>query len=181
MLVNANVRKSANPADDRKRRTADAVLLNGYVDKIVCAALSLDGVGLKSYGDCSITLRNVAVERRSTVLEEHSFTFVEKRCDFSGAIPTGYRAVWQDRHKLGVAKLAPKIAKGMDASSFPALVLHNGSDRHSDDFLEVQIYGPFDGNAIESVRVRRQKGAARAIARVLEDLLTKSGKSWIND
>jgi hypothetical protein len=181
-LVNANVRKSASFDDDRRRRVADAMLLDGYADKIVFAALSLDGIGLKSYGAYSVTLREVAIERRSTVLEENSFSFVEKRCSVTGPIPKGYRAIWQERHKLGVAKLAERIKKNKDPNKFPALVLHNGSDRHLDDFLEVQIYGPFDGNAIESVRgpSNPKKRDEKAMVRVVKEFLASAGKVWID-
>jgi len=181
-LVQADVRKSAPPEDDRRRRTAESILFDGYAGKIVYAAVSLDGMGLKSYGNCAIVLRDVAVEKRATVLEENSFVFVEKRCTVRGEVPAGYKAVWQERDKLGVAKLASRIGKTTPASEFPALVLHNGTDREDDDYLEVQIYGVFDGNAIQSVKATIPKrGELRAVARVVKAYLEKAGKSWTED
>jgi hypothetical protein len=43
-LVNANFRKPARPDDERRRRVADAILLDGYSERIVFAALSIDGI-----------------------------------------------------------------------------------------------------------------------------------------
>jgi hypothetical protein len=180
-LVNANFRKPAKAEDERQRRVADAILLDGYGEKIVFAALSIDGVGLRSYGSYSITLRDVAVAKRATVLEENSFSFVEKRCTVKGEVPRGYRAVWQERDKLGVAKLADRITAGTDTSQFPRLALSNGKDRGTDDFMEVHIYGPFDGQAIETVRgpAHPKKAEERATARVVKEYLVRAGKNWV--
>jgi hypothetical protein len=181
-LVHAQFRKPALDADDRNRRVAEAILLDGYFDQIVYAALSLDGVGLKSYGLYSITLRDVAVAQRATVLEENSFSFVKKRCAVGDAVPKGYRAVWSERDKLGVAKLAGKLTPTSKPSDFPTLVLTNGRDRDSDDFLEVHIYGPFDGQAIDYVRgpARPKRSDERAIVKVLKEKMAAAGKKWVD-
>jgi hypothetical protein len=181
-LVNAKFRKPAKADDDSRRRVADVILLDGYAEQIVFAALSVDGGGLNSYGSYTIVLRDIAVAKRATVLEENSYLFVEKRCNVKGEVPRGYRAVWEEGDKLAVAKLADKITAGTSVSQFAGLVLRNGKDRSTDDFLEVQIYGPFDGQAIQEVRGPSHPRTVeeRATARIVKEYLTKAGKNWVN-
>jgi hypothetical protein len=63
--VRGEIRRAAELENDRQRRVVDALLFGGYADEIRFAALSLDGVGLKSYGKEGLSyglgLRDVAI------------------------------------------------------------------------------------------------------------------------
>lgn len=75
--VDAEVRLSAEPSDDRGRHVVEAWLFPGYGKEIRYAALALDGRGLSSYGngDVVVKLKNDAVAIRASVLEENSYQF----------------------------------------------------------------------------------------------------------
>ena len=182
MAVNARMRKPAKLEDDTRRRVTDAIVFDGYSDRIIFAALSLDGAGLDSYGIYSMTLRDIAIRKRATVLEENSFSFVEKHCTITGGMPLGFRAVWDQRDKLGAVKLGSRLKPEMSVTDFPKLVLSTGSGKRSDDFMEVHIYRAFDGNAIQSVRgpKRPQKADERAVVRILKEVLASTDREWVD-
>src|SRR5262249_43481175 len=65
LRTRAQVRRLAQDEYDRRRRVVDAALFGAYSEHIVFAALSLDGMGLRSYGAYSVVLRDIAVSKRS--------------------------------------------------------------------------------------------------------------------
>ena len=169
---------------DRHRRTVDAMLFGAYGDQIIYAALSLDGNGLKSYGAYSVILRDVAVSKRASVLEENSCSFVKNhKMEPGHPIPEGYRAPWGRRAELAVAKLADLISPTTSDSDFSSLLLSNGSTRDDDNFMEVHIYGGFDQNAIEAVSGNSapKRADEKGIATVVKEVLNNTGKKWIEE
>jgi len=180
--VRAQTRKVASEANDLHRTGVEAVLFGSYGEQLRYAALSLDGIGLKSYGDYTIRLRDIAVSDRASLLEENSYRFVERHDLRPGkGIPRGYRAVWADRHRLAVAKLAARISDYTPESTYAGLLLMNASKRDDDDFIEIHIYGPIDSNAIESVmgKSKLKKRTEHALAAASAEYLSKMGKTWI--
>ena len=114
----------------------------------------MDGTGLISYGDCCFSLKNITVKNRATLLEENSYTFVRRHNIIdSNHIPPGFRSTWAERYKLAVAKLAKYLDKNITYSSFQDLVLRSDGNRENDDFIEIHIYGNFDNQAIDSIKI----------------------------
>lgn len=164
MLVNAKVRFPDNPKWDRWRNMTDRlVFLSPTVfEQIRFAALTLDGKGIDHYGECSFVFKSAMIEHRATVFEENSVVFCKDRkidpwSEEDNLIPKGYRTVWQDRHKLAVAKLASQITANTQNKDFADVLLHNGEDSLKDRFIEVHIFGSITQKTIESVRVKSAK------------------------
>lgn len=187
-----------------KRQIVEAYLFPGYEKKIIYAALSLDGRGLTNYGrkhtndhPYFIELSDYAVKIRSTVMEENSYIFAKKHMNVKELnfkpVPLGFRTVWRDRHRLAVAKLADRFTSNTTPADFPHLLLINGSNRETDDFIEILMYGTFSGEAIRKVSGPRRREAqtkvdggdetmaeaTRAQAAVLEEILRIRGKIWV--
>ena len=142
----------AEMKDDKQRRGTEGVLFGAYAPEIRYAALALDQRGLISYGNCSMTLADMTMRYKATLLEENSYFFVQKHRIVAGdALPQGYRATWENRHLLAVAKLADKITQ--KAQNWANVLLHSNGDRQHDEFIEVHIYGAFDKQAIEAVAI----------------------------
>jgi len=82
LAVRGEVRRAAEAENDRQRRTVDALLFGGYAEHIRFAALSLNGVGLKSYGKDGLAyglgLRDVAIAKRASLLDENEFDFAKR-------------------------------------------------------------------------------------------------------
>lgn len=57
-LIEGGVRMPVGDEWDFRRQSADLALFPGYFKHIRFAALSLDGIGLSTFGSCSIMLRN---------------------------------------------------------------------------------------------------------------------------
>jgi hypothetical protein len=133
---------------DKLRRVADAALFPLYEDKIHFAALSLDGIGVRSYGACSLVLRERMIASRTSVFEDNSAVFLGKRPQ---RLRPGFRALWADRMKLGVAKLAAQVELGSAAAQFPALLLFQGGTPEEDRFVEAHIWGSLSIRTCERV------------------------------
>jgi hypothetical protein len=180
--VRGQLRKPAKGEDDRRRMLVEGMIFGTYGEDIRYAALSLDGRGVKSYGDYSVRLREVTVSGRSTLLEDNSYVFVEKHPMQSGeGIPPGYRSTWRDREKLALAKLAQRILPTTTEADYPRLLLFSEGDYKTDDFIEVHIYGSFDAQAIESVTGNSPTGddLKTAMVEVVKEHLKNAGKTWI--
>ncbi|MFI5353244.1 MAG: hypothetical protein ACHQZS_09805 [Candidatus Binatales bacterium] len=179
--VAAETRRAADYEDDRQRRIVEAALFGEYAHQIRYAALSIDGRGLVSYGVYSVGLRDLAIEDRASLLEENSFTFVEKHDAALRPKPPGYTANWRERGKLAVAKLTGRITSGTRPGDFGRLLLRSDGDRKKDEFIEVHIYGPLYNAAIETIAgpgassFRKSDKLSRALVAKVAELLRRKG------
>lgn len=160
---------------DRGRAAADSTINPIYFEEIQFAALSLDGLGSKWYGAYHITIKDLMIEQRASVFEENPFLFCERKGVAAGAAaPPGYRATWEDRGLLAKAKLFHRLRKDMEASEFPGVLLQQGADLRSNDFIEVQVYGALHPAVIERVRgpapQKSDKALWRQVLRRLNEL-----------
>jgi len=103
LAVRAQSRRPAKVRNDQARSAVDGRLWGVAASEIRYAALSLDGKGLKSYGDCFVTLDEAFIAHRSSVLADNSFVFL-KDLTFGEELPTGFRSNWEERHKVAVAE-----------------------------------------------------------------------------
>lgn len=180
--VDAEVRMAASMKDDRQRCGTEGTLFGSNAGNICYASLSLDGDGLTSYGPCSATISSATCDASATLLDENSYTFIHKHIILPGNdIPQGYRALWRDRHKLAVAKLACKITPGTQDDAFKRLVLKSDGNRQNDEFLEIHLHGAFDNQSIDAVSAPRPENAPQKekndLARI-RDRVMNSGKQW---
>ena len=153
-LVGAGARRLEGTTMDLKRHIADSIMFLYYGEHIRFAALSLDGVGVTAYGDCSVVLKDVAISERATVFEENSVLFCERhRLGVATLMPPGYRATWEDRGILATAKLQPRLVPATVASDFPAILL----GQTDQDFVEVHIFGSLNRASIERIVARKPK------------------------
>lgn len=136
---------------DRGRHAAESTVSPGYFEDIQYACLTLDGLGVKWFGEYSITFIEKLIADRSTVFEENVFVFCDKLGVVAGKLPPpGYRAVWNERQNLAVAKLHSKL-NGANQTRFAEILLDQGTSPDDADFIEVHVYGPLHRKAIASV------------------------------
>lgn len=151
--VEDGLRPIASLFNDRKRTAIDACLYGTYGREIVYAALSLNDHGLESYGDCTVILNENAISLRASVLEENAFDFV-KTHDINLAtlvIPLGYRATWDGKLKLTVAKIYKKLNLKSQIKDFAKFVLLNSKRRENDEFVEVHIYKELSPRSVSTI------------------------------
>jgi len=126
-LIDANARVPDDDKWDALRRVTDEALFPGQKEKIRFAALTLDAVGVLNYGACQMTLRTPMIAHRASVLEENSVVFMEKRqvkLTDAPAAAMGFRAPWDDRAKVCVAKLADEITPAMTPDLHAGILVH---------------------------------------------------------
>ncbi len=174
-LTRSGTRKPAREMDDRHRLEVGALIFGSYSNEIRYGVLSLTTAGLPTYGDVFCRLRNVAVANRTSFLETNSFEFVRSHnIGVDDEIPAGYRAQWQDRHKLALAKLGDRLTGGQSKTEFQDLLVESdGKDRNNDSFIEAHIFGGFDKNAIESLEINTEKTHSRT-DQLLLDVVTST-------
>lgn len=143
------------PKEDRWtsiRKAADAAFFTDYEEEIRFAALSLNPDGLGNYGDCSFILKDNMISHRASLFEENTAVFIEReRIVGADKLPKGYKAVWADRVKLCVAKLAEKIDITTKSEEYSNLLVHQGPTSAEDEFVEVHIFGPMTIRTVEEV------------------------------
>lgn len=150
---------------DMLREVADSALFPGYKKEIRFAALSLDGIGLSNYGECSIVLRDEMIAHRASVFEENSILFMknhEIKVAEADKLPEGYRAPWEERARLCVAKLSRRIDAGTTSDQYSGILLRSGASGAEDEFIEVHIWGPMTALTMEQIIVTAPKTRQRA-------------------
>jgi hypothetical protein len=154
-LIAAGIRFPSGNRWDTLRPLADDALFPYYKEKIRFAALTLDGRGLPGFGDYFLVLRTDMIEHRASVFEENSVLFFSKnfRRDLDGEprLPRGYRATWEERGKLCVAKLAERIDDATPPGAYSGILLRPGSASEDDDFVEVHVWGQMTIRTVEHV------------------------------
>jgi hypothetical protein len=177
-LVGMGARRPEDSVIELQRSITDDILFPHYRDKIRFAALSLDGRGATRWGECSLVLREMPIEDRTTVFEENSVNFARKRKlgVEKPTVPPGYRAVWERRDQLAAAKLEHALQPGMQPQAFAGVMLKEGSSSVDDDFVEVHIYGSLHRKNVARMTIRKPKRKADgAILKQLEADLREIG------
>lgn len=160
-----------------RRALADEVMFHGYKKEIRFAALTLDMRGLSNYGDCYIVLRTDMIAHRASVFEENSTMFMKRHrilMDEADNLPRGYRATWDDRGRLCVAKLFQEIDAHTPKGEYSKLLLRQGATTAEDEFVEVHVWGPMTARTFEQVSVTtRSRRAHRVVIGALRERLGK--------
>jgi hypothetical protein len=157
-LVQAENRIPEKNIYDEYRSAVYSTLFPSYHQHIRFAALTINETGASSYGDCCVLLKEIAIRDRASVFEENSFEFFQKNAISVGKpAPEGYRAAWESRDRLAIAKLAKRINRDTDDANFGDLLISKN------DFLEVHIYGPIHRRAIKAVVAKEPKRRADKI------------------
>ncbi len=175
--VRAGARMPEDNDWDKGRAAAESTINPLYFEKINCTALSLDGFGVLWWGEYSMAFKELHIASRATVFEENPFLFCGRHRVIAGRRPPlGYRATWENRDQLAVAKLASKIESVTEKSQFPPILLNEGTSRGDADFVECHIYGPLHPTSIERViGPRPKKGPDLIIWKSVSNSLRKVG------
>ncbi len=164
---------------DVLRQVADASIFPDYQERIRFASLTLDGKGLWNYGECAMVLEDKMIAHCATVFEENTVLFMSRknlRMDQAHEVPKGYRASWQERHKLCVAKTGAAITKDTPTQKFPGLLLRQGETTADDVFVEVHVCGHLTAHTLKRLVVdNKSHRFSQGDLAVLRDRLADSG------
>lgn len=166
---------------DILRGVSDNALFPTYKEHVRFGALSLSGLGLSSYGECSLVVNGDMISHRASVFEENSVMFMAThgvKIAEADSLPKGYRATWNDRSKLAAIKVADEINENTQPDEYPDLLLREGATSADDKFVEVHIFGPMTVRTLRRVIVKRpNRRPGRVILRALIERLKKVGVS----
>lgn len=122
-----------------------------------------------------MVLRDDMIAHRSSVFEDNSAALMERS---SYEEPPGYRAVWDERSKLCVAKLGGELRPETPPSEFPRLLLRQATEREESRFIEVHIWGSMSVRSVERVTLMRggkRRKIRKAFELALRDQLARVG------
>jgi len=154
-LVLQNIRPRATFLNDNVRSSVETALFGSEVD-IIYAALTVNDLGLSSYGPISVVLHAKQIEKRTSLLEKNSFLFIEDAIGLGWnlfkPLPTGHFAPWTKRSKLAINKVYQQITQNISEGEMAQLVLKSTGDRSLDDFFELYIYGQINKGVVELIK-----------------------------
>lgn len=180
-LIESGVRIPEDNKWDKIRDLTDDALFPGYKKDIIFACLCLDGSGLFNYGKVTMALKETMIAHRASVFEENSVKFMENhniRIAQSHKLPKGYRASWENRHKLCVAKHFKDLNLHTDNKDFPRIILREGKTTAEDIFIEVHIWGTLSIRSFDHMKIKEPKRKqTRVILKALKKRLEKYGVS----
>jgi hypothetical protein len=175
-LIEAGVQLPSGKKWDKVRQLADVGLF-GLLNapNIRFAALSTEDEAPASYGECCLVLREDRIAYRASLFEDNSAIFMaKKRYDL---VP-GYRATWEERAMLCVAKLAEHLQVDTPASRFSSLLMRSGATSEDDRFVEVHIWGSITRRTLQRVRIMsspRDGRPGKTRLKALRDRLAEVG------
>jgi hypothetical protein len=175
-----------------RRVITDARLFGEYSNQIRYGALCSLPTGLHNYGEFCIVLDGNELREYTSVFEENPFVFFDKNPSIlmeTFSFLYGYRATWENRSKLAVAKLGERITADTQPSDFPSLLTRCTDDKMKDDFIEVHICKRITCDDIVEVRspknptlgnvkAERAKKLTRKDVIRTSKLIVKLGKKW---
>ncbi len=135
----------------RLRPQAEIELLGSHehLDKIHYACLSIDGVGLNSYGDCTVRLSEPMIAHRASCFEGNTAVLYHTERSFSVLL----RCEWNDRGLICTATFGDHIDCSTGENDYPGILLKVGAASEQDQFIEVHVFGPMTARTFESVRI----------------------------
>ena len=169
-LKGAGLLRPAATATEASRQSSEPLVFLNYHEKIQFAALTLDDVGLFTYGNCAMVFHDSKIANRTTVFEENCVFFCQRHHlgPAKPAVPPGYRATWTQREDLVVAKLGPRLTTATQESDFQSLLLSSSTDPLKDDFVEVHIYDRLHRSAVDYVIAKAQRSGDKALIRQMK-------------
>lgn len=159
--VAINRRSLAQPDDHGNRDMVGSKLFPAFHQHVAYAVLSPDGTGPTSYGSVAVRweVDSRYLGQRIVLLEQNSYHFFETHelGHIEAREPPGYRAIWEDRCKLSIAKLESLLTPSTSHDDIPNILLQKGTDRQTDEFIEVAIYAAngLDAQDVNKITVQR--------------------------
>jgi len=176
-LLEAGVRLPSGNEWDAIREVVDSALFPYYKKYISFGALSLEGIGFSNYGECSLILDEHMIAHRATVFEENSIIFMKKHnisMSKANELPPGYRALWAERNKLCIAKLADNLSPTTGKETYPEILMKEGKTSTADSFVEVHIWGPMTKHTLKQLLINNPKRkTSRVILKAMSEELKK--------
>lgn len=164
---------------DFARSQVDQAIFPHFYQNIVFAVLSLNDKGLESFGEYHIILEENVIKKRASVFEENPFLFIKRHgIGIGDSTPPGYRATWEERAKLAVAKLHSKLDKHLEENDFPKILMPPIAKSKDDDYIEVHIFGPIHRRAIKKIVGSKPHKAERALLKSIKKKLSEFGATY---
>lgn len=168
---------------DKVRVQYEEALYPHFSKEIIFGSLTLRDRGIRSYGPYCMIVKTEMIQKRASVFEENPHKFINHhRLLGNEPITPGYRADWDHRPMVAVAKLQPDISPGMTKADFPDVLQKDFGGTDEADFVEVHVYGSINRNAIDTVVGPKPKvHHDRIIWKAASERMTKLGIAVVTE
>ena len=170
---------------DVLRGIAEHALYQHQKAHVRFAALSLDHVGVKNYGECHVTLKEDMISERTSTFEDNNVVFLVETQASSMRdavdLPAGHISDWQNRYQLAVAKHTKTLPQNPpNQAESASILIDQGKTTADDRCIELHIWGPMTVITIEKVviipqKVKRKKRPKKAEIASLREILDDYG------
>ncbi|MBB3645867.1 hypothetical protein FHX14_002046 [Rhizobium sp. BK619] len=156
--VHAGARDPEENEWDRVRTQYESALYPNFQNEIIFACLTLSQEGMSGYGGFSIILKDEMIAHRASLFEENPHSFIERhQILMNKPFPPGYRAIWETKSDLAVAKLHSRIDSNTTIEDHASILQTDQGGTGDGDFIEVHIYGSVNRRAIDKVVGRKPR------------------------
>lgn len=149
--VSAGIRAPEDNKFDRTRTQFENAVFPNYFQQIRFGALTINQTWPSWFGDHAFILKEMMIAHRATVFEENPATLAPRlRLSLTDVFPPGYRATWDRRGDLAMAKLYPKLDSSTRVANHASLIMSSAAGG-AGDYIEVHVFGPFNRSAIAKI------------------------------
>lgn len=174
-MVEVGMREPAVEKFDKTRHGVDGILFGGYASEIIFGVLSMNQLGLDTYGDFHLRIENLAVKHRTSFISCNSYKLVNSQQLKPGmSIPEGELADWDHRGYLAILKHQDELSSNNAIED--VLIRSDHIDRSNDDFIEAHIFGTISAAAVQSAVLSNSVSSDRlnkAILKKIQKMIDK--------
>jgi hypothetical protein len=162
---------------EQLRPQAEVELLGNekFVGQIHYAALSLDGNGISTYGNCIVQLSEPLIAHRATCFEGNTAVLYNEEANFSERL----RSIWEDRHKLCTSVMAASVDSATASTDHASILVQPGPKPEEDVFIEVHVFGDMTAGTFAAVHFAEATPSSRdrVYWEAVEEKLAQAGVS----
>ena len=154
-LVDLKIREHAPYSNATKRSYVDSAIFGDR--NMIFGALTVNEVGLRSYGPVMMILNKKFIQRTAALLIENSFHFhdravLENKWTIDKPLPPGNICDWDHKHELAILKCKDLIIADDDLRNYPEYILKSTGNRNTDEFIEAYIDAEFYPTMVEKLK-----------------------------
>ena len=159
---------------DHMRRRSESELFGAHLGRVNFLAMCPDKRGVIKYGGAAVSYRKSVIEHRTTAYHENNVIWHEV---LGHPLQAGYRALWGDRSKLGVAKHAEDLATCEEEQDLCNILVEQGSSDDDERFIELHCWGSLNVRSMEEITLDESSDepALAALFSMVEELIEDKG------
>ena len=175
-VLRADMKTDVDRENKAKREGMDALLYGDDGKKLNFGALNLGSLGVYSYGEACVFLKEDGVRDRTSFMETNTYGYHKDGgdgVDILIEVLSGSRALWDTVGMLAVVKHEKDLLRNTGEWTLPRLaevLIQCEGDKNTDRYVEAQIYPPITSEHIRRVRLDPSKARGPAAGGLIGEI-----------